>query len=173
MRGLSGHLCVQCISGGGVPGAAFAFGTLGAQAVPGGSPCVYSPAGSLTPGAPRRRQFSHRVNRFGRCRLKESAWNPQQPILQPRKVAKNHAGNARIVYDPVRGGRAQREARHQGMIQDGHDADHALDLQFGGKDELGNIRSTPSRVNRSVGGQGNGRRRHPDGTPIRRFIEDE
>lgn len=89
MRGLSGHLWVQCTSGGGVPATALAFGTLGAQAIPDGSPCVYRPAGSLTPRVPGRRQLSYRLNRFGRRRLKESAWNPQQPMLQPRKVAKN------------------------------------------------------------------------------------
>ena len=87
--------------------------------------------------------------------------------------AQADAGKAKVVYDTVRDGKAQKEARQQGMIEDGHDADHALDLQFGGEDVIGNIRSTPSRVNRSVGGQGHRRKLYPEGTPIRRFIEDE
>ena len=83
------------------------------------------------------------------------------------------AGNAKVVYNPVRNGQAQIQARKQGLIKNGHDADHSLDLQFGGVDDIGNIRSTPSRINRSVGGQGQGRKQYPDGTPINRFVDDE
>jgi len=46
-------------------------------------------------------------------------------------------------------------------------ADHALDLQFGGKKDGANIVSTDSRANRSVGvGQA---AKYEDGTPIKEF----
>ena len=80
-------------------------------------------------------------------------------------------GRAKVVYDPVRNGAAQAQARRQGLIQPGHDADHGLDLQFGGQDTLSEIISTNSSVNRSVGAQGKQRIKYPDGTPIKKFEE--
>lgn len=82
-----------------------------------------------------------------------------------------NAGRAKVVYDPVRDGKAQRDARKKGMIKPNHDADHGLDLQFGGKDDISEIISTESRVNRSVGAQGSHRKKYPDGTPIKKFVE--
>jgi hypothetical protein len=82
------------------------------------------------------------------------------------------AGRAKVVHNPVRDGRAQRLAKKKGMIEKGHDADHGLDLQFGGEDVIEEIISTESRVNRSVGGQGKRRMKFPDGTPIRKFFEE-
>ena len=79
-------------------------------------------------------------------------------------------GKAKVVYNPERSGVAQREARAAGKIKQGHDADHGLDLQFDGDDLRSNITSTPSRINRSVGGQGNRRFQYPDGTPIKEFV---
>ncbi|MCA9140950.1 MAG: hypothetical protein KDB00_29465, partial [Planctomycetales bacterium] len=81
-------------------------------------------------------------------------------------------GQAKVVHKPVRDGKAQRQARQLGQIEAGHDADHGLDLQFGGDDTIDEIISTQSRVNRSVGAQGRGRLQHPDGTPIKRFTEE-
>jgi len=78
-------------------------------------------------------------------------------------------GKAKVVHHPERDGKAQRDARAAGEIQAGHDADHALDLQFGGQDARSNIVSTNSSVNRSVGSQGKQRMQFPDGTPIRGF----
>ena len=78
-------------------------------------------------------------------------------------------GEAKVVLHPERDGKAQRDARAAGEIQPGHDADHALDLQFGGKDARSNIVSTNSSVNRSVGSQGKQRTQFPDGTPIKEF----
>ena len=82
-------------------------------------------------------------------------------------------GRAQVVHRPVRTGTAQRQARAEGRISAGDDADHALDLQFGGKDTPAEIISTNSTVNRSVGAQGRQRLRHPDGTPINRFREEQ
>ena len=82
-------------------------------------------------------------------------------------------GRAKVVYEPVRNGQAQRQARQQGMIKPGDDADHGLDLQFNGSDNISEIISTNSRVNRSVGSQGKGRLNYPDGTPISKFTEVE
>lgn len=85
-------------------------------------------------------------------------------------------GKAKIVHEPDRTGAdaVQRKAHAQGMIKDGHDADHALDIQFGGSaTNPANIRSTAARVNRSVGSQGKRRLDYPDGTPIREFVEDK
>ncbi|WP_009961005.1 RHS repeat-associated core domain-containing protein [Verrucomicrobium spinosum] len=101
--------------------------------------------------------------------VSDADWNAKLAAMNEQAAA----GKAKVVHSPVRDGKAQKQARQQGMIEDGHDADHALDLQFGGADDIGNIRSTPSRVNRSVGGQGQGRKQHPDGTPIDRFVDDE
>jgi hypothetical protein len=67
----------------------------------------------------------------------------------------------------------QKEARKDGLIKSGHDADHGLDLQFGGTPGKENIISTEQRVNRSVGGQGAARKQYPDGTQIRKFVEDK
>ena len=82
-------------------------------------------------------------------------------------------GRARVVHSPTRTGTAQRQARREGRIKPGHDADHGLDLQFGGEDSPGNIVSTPTRVNRSVGGQGQQRLQHPEGTRIDNFLEEK
>jgi hypothetical protein len=79
-------------------------------------------------------------------------------------------GQARVVHNPKRDGKAQREARAAGEIEEGHDADHGLDLQYGGADTRENIVSTPQRINRSIGGQRGGRD-VPDGTPIEDFEE--
>ena len=65
-----------------------------------------------------------------------------------------------------------RSSAKDGIIENGHDADHGLDLQYGGTDSLDEIISTQSRVNRSVGGQGKARMNYPDGTPIKRFVEE-
>lgn len=80
-------------------------------------------------------------------------------------------GRAKVVHRPVRSGEAQRQARAEGRISPGDDADHGLDLQFGGQDVPEEIISTNSTVNRSVGGQGRQRLSHPDGTPITCFKE--
>jgi hypothetical protein len=80
-------------------------------------------------------------------------------------------GRAKVVYAPERTGAAQKAAREQGAVQPGDDADHGLDLQFGGEDSVGEIVSTTPRVNRSVGGQGRARLQYPDGTPIVKFTE--
>jgi hypothetical protein len=79
-------------------------------------------------------------------------------------------GRAKVVYQPTRTGAAQREARDLGLISDGDDADHGLDLQYGGDDTIDEIQSTNSRVNRSVGAQGRARKNYPDGTAITRFV---
>ena len=81
-------------------------------------------------------------------------------------------GRAKVVHHPVRSGAAQRQARAEGRIAPGDEADHGLDLQFGGRDVPEEIISTNKTVNRSVGGQGRERLRHPDGTPIKCFKED-
>lgn len=81
-------------------------------------------------------------------------------------------GRAKVVHQPVRSGAAQRQARAEGRISPGDDADHALDLQFGGQDVSEEIISTNSTVNRSVGAQGHQRLRHPDGMPITCFKDD-
>jgi len=83
------------------------------------------------------------------------------------------SGSARVVHRPSMTGAAQREARRSGAISAGDDADHALDLQFGGADDAANIVSTPARVNRSVGAQGRQRLDHSDGTRIREFRSNE
>jgi hypothetical protein len=83
-------------------------------------------------------------------------------------------GKAKIVHDvsrPPEAAQAQRQAREQGMIREGDQADHALDMQFGGSAGMENIRSTPARINQSVGAQGKARQQYPDGTPIERFVE--
>ena len=80
-------------------------------------------------------------------------------------------GRAKVVRTPSRSGRAQRQARREGRVEAGDDADHGLDLQFGGEDTVEEIISTNPTVNRSVGGQGRQRLQHPDGTPIRSFKE--
>jgi RHS repeat-associated protein len=81
------------------------------------------------------------------------------------------AGEAKVVHHPVRGSKVQKEARQQGLVKPGQDADHGLDLQYGGQDTGKNIQGLDPRVNRSVGGQGKGRLKHPDGTPITGFPE--
>jgi hypothetical protein len=80
-------------------------------------------------------------------------------------------GRAKVVHDPVRTGTAQKAAREEGLVDAADDADHGLDLQFGGEDAVGEIISTNPRVNRSIGGQGKARKQYPDGTPIVRFKE--
>jgi hypothetical protein len=80
-------------------------------------------------------------------------------------------GRAKVVYKPARSGAAQRQARTEGRIEVGDDADHGLDLQFGGEDIVDEIISTNPSVNRSVGGQGRQRLQYPEGTAIRLFKE--
>jgi len=101
--------------------------------------------------------------------VSDAEWKAKLKALND--AAKN--GKAKVVHNPVRDGKAQKQARKEGKIKKGHDADHSLDLQFGGDDKPSNIRSTPSRVNRSVGGQGQQRMQHPHGTPIRKFVSDD
>lgn len=97
--------------------------------------------------------------------VSDAAWDKKVRALND--AAKR--GDARVVHNPARSGVAQRQARREGRIQPGHDADHELDLQFNGEDVPANITSTPSRINRSVGGQGAQRMQFPDGTPIKEF----
>jgi hypothetical protein len=98
--------------------------------------------------------------------VSDAAWRTKLGMLNAAAAR----GEARVVHSPTRSGTAQREARSSGMIEPGHDADHALDLQFGGADSMANITSTATRVNRSVGAQGRARMAFPDGTPIKEFV---
>ena len=100
--------------------------------------------------------------------VSDEAWQKKLDALNNAAAQ----GKARVVHNPVRNGSAQRQARREGRIAPGDDADHALDLQFGGADDASNIMSTDRRVNRSVGGQGRQRMQHADGTPINRFTEE-
>ena len=97
--------------------------------------------------------------------VSDEAWQAKMDHLNAAAAR----GEAKVVHNPERDGKAQREARKEGRIGEGCDADHALDLQFGGKDDGSNIVSTDSRVNRSVGGQGQQRMQYEDGTPIKEF----
>ncbi len=103
--------------------------------------------------------------------VSSAEWKGKMDALNEQAAA----GEAKIVHEPDRPPealQAQRQARSSGMIQEGHHADHALDLQFGGKPGIENIRSTPARINTSVGAQGKARLSYPDGTKIRRFVDE-
>ena len=99
--------------------------------------------------------------------VSDADWNAKMKKLNEGA----DAGDAKMVHKPTRDGKAQQAARKNGEIEAGHDADHGLDLQFGGKDTRENITSTNARVNRSVGGQGTRLRKEiPDGTKIKEFV---
>ena len=63
----------------------------------------------------------------------------------PQMNARAARGGATVVRSPVRAGNAQR-APAKGMIKPGHHADHALDLQYGGADDIANVTSAPARI---------------------------
>jgi hypothetical protein len=100
--------------------------------------------------------------------VSDAAWQKKLDALNQGASS----GRAKVVHKPVRTGAAQKQARKSGQIEPGHDADHGLDLQYGGSDTIDEIISTQKRVNRSVGAQGRRRLQYPDGTPIRQFLEE-
>jgi uncharacterized protein YheU (UPF0270 family) len=78
-------------------------------------------------------------------------------------------GKAKVVHNVKRDGKAQKKARQEGLINNGEDADHSLDLQFGGTDTGDNIQSLDQTVNRSIGSQGKIVKKIPNGTKIKSF----
>ncbi|MFZ5440742.1 MAG: DUF6531 domain-containing protein [Myxococcota bacterium] len=121
--------------------------------------------GSIKPVSPAKPGITIQLKRPSG--VSDAAWNGKMKALNDAAAR----GQAKVVHRPVRDGAAQRQARQSGSIAPGDHADHALDLQFGGADDIDNIRSTDARVNTSVGGQGQQRLAHPDGTPISGFVE--
>lgn len=80
-------------------------------------------------------------------------WTPEQRAAADAKVAKLNEGKL-VVTKVARGGSARRMMKAAGMsIDDDEDADHIVDLQLGGADDVTNVWALDTSVNRSLGPQ--------------------
>ena len=80
-------------------------------------------------------------------------WNNKQRKEAERKVKILSDSQTTVTHSIQRNGKAQSRYRKDNNLPKNLDADHKIDLQLGGEDELYNIHSLDKSVNRSLGSQ--------------------
>ena len=104
----------------------------------------------------------------------KDGWSEAQKAAAQKKVnALNNAGSLVVTKPPKRGNKsASKIWEEAGKTKPaGHDIDHIVDLQLGGKDELSNMWPLDESVNRSLGKQIDHLLKDlPNGTKILGFI---
>jgi len=97
----------------------------------------------------------------------KAGWTPAQRAAADAKAAALTKADTAVTPSPVRGGTTQARYRREQGLGSGVDADHTVDLQLGGADDILNMSGLDSSVNRSLGSQINGQiKKLPAGTRV-------
>jgi hypothetical protein len=107
--------------------------------------------GSVQPFTPRQTKLAVQAD----LRLKYmSKWIPKQRDAANVKVGALNISSTNAAPSVREGYSAHsRYTKEHGPVLKGHDVDHLIDLQLGGKNDLSNLWPLDSSVNRSIGAQ--------------------
>ena len=83
----------------------------------------------------------------------KTGWTDAQRAAADAKAAALTRADTVVTHSPVRGGTTQSRYRREQSLGAGVDADHTVDLQLGGVDDMANMSALDSSVNRSLGSQ--------------------
>ncbi|MCG8509374.1 MAG: hypothetical protein MI741_09110, partial [Rhodospirillales bacterium] len=83
----------------------------------------------------------------------KSEWTAAQRAAADAKVKALTEADTSVVKNPARSGTAQTRYRKIAGLDIMQDADHLIDLQLGGLDDMSNLWSLDRSVNRSIGAQ--------------------
>lgn len=160
-------------SGGSAPGQAVAKGAAevvekaAAPVVP--NPCPVRTVGQMsnTPAESAVRAGSGAPKPVDLTLKYKDGWTAAQRAAADQKAAALTKATTTVTKNPLRSGTAQRRYRKAAGLGKGVDADHLVDLQLGGADNLANMWGLDQSVNRSLGAQiANAIADLPEGTVI-------
>jgi len=103
----------------------------------------------------------------------KEGWSDVQRAAADKKVKALTQADTRVVKSPQRSGTTQSRYRKDTGLDSSMDADHTVDLQVGGADDLSNISGLDKSVNRSMGSQIQQKIKDlPEGTELDKFTID-
>ena len=102
----------------------------------------------------------------------KKGWSEKQKAEAVKKAKSLTDAETFVVKNPTRkAGLRNRYEKAGGKLDDNQDADHIIELQLGGADELNNVQGLDSSVNRSFGSQiKNAIKDLPEGTKVDKII---
>ncbi len=98
-------------------------------------------------------------------------WSNSQRAAADGKVKALTEAETKVVKNPSRSGTAQAKYRKDSGLDASMDADHTIDLQLNGVDDMSNISGLDRSVNRSLGAQiQQNIKQYPEGTRVNKVI---